>query len=192
MKFGRCYVNLAEFMLTYVNISCAYVKAQINEQFRQFNRVWKWYDERQNRWVSYAYANNKMIDTAYKNGETSVRIVASRKHYIIHFNTMVQENEETMHKRPVMLSFEKPPTPTSQLPPPPQVTVTAANVATGSSATDGFQQVDNSISQALESITLVSLLGVLFVSDPLCPLYVQTFLFSIGLLIRHCIRGQIR
>ena len=84
-------------------------KQQVNEQFAGQQRVWKWYEERQNRWVSYAFANNKTIDAAYKSGETSVRIVASRKHYIIHFNTMLQENEETLHKRPVMLSFEKTP-----------------------------------------------------------------------------------
>ncbi|CAF0785839.1 unnamed protein product [Brachionus calyciflorus] len=83
-------------------------KAAINEQFKSYQRVWKWYEERQNRWIQYAQANNKTIDQAYKNGETSVRIVASRKHYVIHFNTMLQENEETFHKRPVMLSFEKP------------------------------------------------------------------------------------
>ena len=81
-------------------------KAAINEQFQNHQRAWKWYEERQNRWVSYAHNNNKIIDNAYKNGETNVRIVASRKHYIIHFNTMLQENEETLNKRPVMLSFE--------------------------------------------------------------------------------------
>ena len=86
-------------------------KASINDHFQNHQRIWKWYEERQNRWIQYAYANNKTIDTAYKNGETSVRIVASRKHYVIHFNTMLQENEETLHKRPIMLSFEKPATP---------------------------------------------------------------------------------
>ena len=90
-------------------------KAAINEQFHNQQRVWKWYEERQNRWVSYAYNNNKIIDTAYKSGETNVKIVASRKHYIIHFNTMIQENEETFHKRPVMLSFEKQPTTANQV-----------------------------------------------------------------------------
>ena len=82
-------------------------KAAINEQFSGLQRVWKWYDERQNKWIPYQFANNKTIDLAYKNGETNVKIVAPRKHYVIHFNTMLQENEETMHKRPIMLSFEK-------------------------------------------------------------------------------------
>ena len=82
-------------------------KAAINEQFRHCTRIWKWYEERQNRWVVYSFANNKIIDQAYRNGETNVKIVASRKHYIIHFNTMLQENEETLHKRPIMLTFEK-------------------------------------------------------------------------------------
>ena len=40
------------------------------------------------------------------NGDTSLRSVVSRKHYIVHFNLMLQENEETLHKRPIMLTFE--------------------------------------------------------------------------------------
>ena len=89
-------------------------KAAINEQFGNYQRQWKWYEERQNRWILYAHANNKQIDASYMNGDTSLRIVASRKHYIIHFNLMLQENEETLHKRPIMLSFEpKPATPAS-------------------------------------------------------------------------------
>jgi E3 ubiquitin-protein ligase HUWE1 len=83
-------------------------KSAINEQYSGYKRVWKWYEERQNRWISYAYANNKSIDDAYKHGETTIRIVVSRKHYTISFNSMLQINEETSHKRPVMLAFEKP------------------------------------------------------------------------------------
>jgi E3 ubiquitin-protein ligase HUWE1 len=86
-------------------------KAAINEQFGDHTRQWKWYEERQNRWIQYAHANNKQIDAAYMNGDTSLRIVASRKHYVIHFNLMLQENEETLHKRPITLFFEPKPTP---------------------------------------------------------------------------------
>jgi hypothetical protein len=35
-------------------------------------------------------------------------VKAVRKNYIINLNTMLKENEETLRKRPVMLSFEKP------------------------------------------------------------------------------------
>jgi len=112
-------------------------KAAINENFQNQQRIWKWYEERQNRWIQYAYANNKTIDTAYKNGETSVRIVASRKHYIIHFNTMLQENEETLHKRPIMLSFEKPAAPTSATNP--VTTASATNLDTNTEMTTGSE-----------------------------------------------------
>ncbi len=81
-------------------------KALINEQFASHSRQWKWYEERQNRWILYGHAQNKQIDAAYLNGDTSLRIVVSRKHYIVHFNLMLQENEETLHKRPIMLTFE--------------------------------------------------------------------------------------
>ena len=84
-------------------------KAAINEQFGDHTRQWKWYEERQNRWIQYAPTNNKQIDAAYMNGDTSLRIVASRKHYVIHFNLMLQENEETLHKRPITLCFEPKP-----------------------------------------------------------------------------------
>ena len=113
-------------------------KAAINDNFQNQQRIWKWYEERQNRWIQYAYANNKTIDNAYKNGETSVRIVASRKHYIIHFNTMLQENEETLHKRPIMLSFEKP-------------TTTNTAAATTASNTDANTEMTNASSESVSS-----------------------------------------
>ena len=40
-------------------------------------------------------------------GDTSLRSVVSRKHYIVHFNLELQENEETLHKRPIILTFER-------------------------------------------------------------------------------------
>ena len=83
-------------------------KAAINDQYGGYKRVWKWYEERQNRWMSYPYANNKVIDDAYKIGETTIRTVVKGKHYTISFNSMLQISEETSHKRPIMLSFEKP------------------------------------------------------------------------------------
>lgn len=81
-----------------------------------------------------------------------MKIVASRKHYVIHFNTMVQENEETLHKRPVMLAFEKPPPPAAAAT---SSTNSTSGVIPATITAESFQQVDNSISQALESITLV-------------------------------------
>ena len=92
-------------------------KAAINEQFANHQRQWKFYEERQNRWLSYAQSQNKQIDAAYMNGDTSLRIIVSRKHYVLHLNLMLQENEETLHKRPIMLSFEpKPTSPTPSTP----------------------------------------------------------------------------
>lgn len=80
---------------------------------------------------------------AYKNGETSVKISASRKHYVIHFNTMLQENEETLHKRPVMLAFEKP-----VVIPPTTATTTAGTESSTTSSTTA-----TTITAAIESAT---------------------------------------
>ena len=127
-------------------------KAAINDNFQQHQRIWKWYEERQNRWIQYAYANNKTIDTAYKNGETSVRIVASRKHYVIHFNTMLQENEETLHKRPIMLSFEKP----TVVPTAPVTTTTTATTNTDNSDTTNAEMINNPSDTFLSSTNTTS------------------------------------
>ena len=148
-------------------------KAAINEQFQSQQRMWKWYEERQNRWVPYAYNNNKIIDTAYKNGETNVKIVASRKHYIIHFNTMIQENEETLHKRPVMLSFEKPPIITQNpLPPlPPGSTSLFEALAISNEANSNAMSLDNPISAPpTTNITTNNSTGTSSASRPSSPL----------------------
>ena len=35
--------------------------------------IWKWFDDRTGKWSTYASSNNKTIDDAYWNGDTSVR-----------------------------------------------------------------------------------------------------------------------
>lgn len=65
-------------------------------------RVWRWFDERSGKWTVYTLSNNKIIDDAYKNGESFVRVTAGRRKYIVNFGTMVQINEETGNWRPIM------------------------------------------------------------------------------------------
>ncbi len=64
--------------------------------------IWKWFDDSTGRWSTYSSANNKTIDDAYWAGKPSVRFTAARRRYMVHFSTMVQLNEETMNRRPVM------------------------------------------------------------------------------------------
>lgn len=83
-------------------------RAIINENYRDCHRLWQWFDERGPRWSSYDGAINKQIDDAYANGESSCKIVIHRRNYLIQFNTMLQTNEDTHNKRPIMLTFVKP------------------------------------------------------------------------------------
>lgn len=67
--------------------------------------TWKWFDDRSGRWCNYSVSNNKTIDVAYRRGESSVKFQAGRRRYTVHFNTMVQINEETGNRRPIMLAL---------------------------------------------------------------------------------------
>ncbi|GFT18781.1 e3 ubiquitin-protein ligase HUWE1 [Nephila pilipes] len=69
-------------------------------------RQWKWFDDRSGKWNNYTLTNNKLIDDAYKAGETSLRFSAGRRNYTVQLTTMVQINEETGNWRPIMLTTE--------------------------------------------------------------------------------------
>ncbi|KAL3853804.1 hypothetical protein ACJMK2_017313, partial [Sinanodonta woodiana] len=67
--------------------------------------TWKWFDDSSGRWCKYSVANNKTIDDAYQTGDTNVRFQAGRRRYTVYFNSMVQVNEETGNRRPIMLTL---------------------------------------------------------------------------------------
>ncbi|XP_055882443.1 E3 ubiquitin-protein ligase HUWE1-like isoform X4 [Biomphalaria glabrata] len=69
------------------------------------NRVWKWFDDSSGRWCKYSSNNNATIDEAFRKGENFVRFQAGRRKYSVQFGTMIQLNEETGNRRPVMLSM---------------------------------------------------------------------------------------
>ncbi|GFO42891.1 E3 ubiquitin-protein ligase huwe1-like [Plakobranchus ocellatus] len=70
------------------------------------NRIWKWFDDSSGRWCKYSSNNNQTIDDAYRKGDSIVRFQAGRRKYSVQFGTMVQLNEETGNRRPVMLSIQ--------------------------------------------------------------------------------------
>uniref|UniRef100_A0A5F8GGW4 E3 ubiquitin-protein ligase HUWE1 n=1 Tax=Monodelphis domestica TaxID=13616 RepID=A0A5F8GGW4_MONDO len=80
-------------------------RAQMNKFLQANNNNWRWFDDRSGRWCSYSASNNSTIDAAWKAGETSVRFTAGRRRYTVQFTTMVQVNEETGNRRPVMLTL---------------------------------------------------------------------------------------
>ncbi|XP_076447673.1 E3 ubiquitin-protein ligase HUWE1-like isoform X2 [Babylonia areolata] len=72
---------------------------------RAGSSLWKWFDDSTGRWCKYSIGNNKAIHDAYMAGESSVRFQAGRRKYCVQFTNMVQLNEETGNRRPVMLSI---------------------------------------------------------------------------------------
>ncbi|XP_066528621.1 E3 ubiquitin-protein ligase HUWE1 isoform X5 [Hoplias malabaricus] len=84
-------------------------RAQMNKYLQPNGNNWRWFDDRSGRWCSYSASNNSTIDSAWRAGETSVRFTAGRRRYTVQFNTMVQVNEETGNRRPVMLTVQRVP-----------------------------------------------------------------------------------
>ncbi|KAG2455474.1 HUWE1 ligase, partial [Polypterus senegalus] len=82
-------------------------RAQMNKYLQPNSNNWRWFDDRSGRWCSYSASNNSTIDTAWRAGESSVRFTAGRRRYTVQFNTMVQVNEETGNRRPVMLTVQR-------------------------------------------------------------------------------------
>nr|DBA21602.1 TPA: hypothetical protein GDO54_018212 [Pyxicephalus adspersus] len=80
-------------------------RVQMNRFLQSNGNNWRWFDDRSGRWCSYSASNNSTIDTAWKAGETCVRFTAGRRRYTVQFTTMVQVNEETGNRRPVMLTL---------------------------------------------------------------------------------------
>lgn len=73
------------------------------------NHVWKWFDINSGKWCSYSSQNNYIIDKAFWDGESSVRITAGRRRYVINFTAMIQLNEETSNRRPITLWLKQKP-----------------------------------------------------------------------------------
>ncbi|KAE8583292.1 hypothetical protein XENTR_v10020474 [Xenopus tropicalis] len=80
-------------------------RMQMNRYLQANGNNWRWFDDRSGRWCSYSASNNSTIDAAWKAGETCVRFTAGRRRYTVQFTTMVQVNEETGNRRPVMLTL---------------------------------------------------------------------------------------
>ncbi|XP_032797159.2 LOW QUALITY PROTEIN: E3 ubiquitin-protein ligase HUWE1 [Daphnia magna] len=73
------------------------------------SHVWKWFDIVSGKWCPYTAANNKIIDDAFWAGQNSVRVTAGRRRYLLQFSSMIQVNEETGNRRPMMLSLKEKP-----------------------------------------------------------------------------------
>ncbi|CAF4376819.1 unnamed protein product, partial [Didymodactylos carnosus] len=110
-------------------------RAVIFDRYKGRTRVWQWFDERGMRWNNYPLSTNKIIDEAWANAEMTVKVVVQKRNYLIQFNTMLQSNEETNNKRPIMLTFQPLPVP-KPTPPAAAVSNDSATAST-TSAADG-------------------------------------------------------
>ena len=70
------------------------------------SHMWKWFDIVSGKWCPYTAANNKIIDDAFWAGQNSIRVTAGRRRYLLQFSSMIQVNEETGNRRPMMLSLK--------------------------------------------------------------------------------------
>ncbi|XP_021962373.1 E3 ubiquitin-protein ligase HUWE1 isoform X3 [Folsomia candida] len=69
---------------------------------------WKWFDINSGKWCPYSSTNNTVINKAFWDGDSTVRITAGRRRYVINFNAMIQLNEETSNRRPITLWLADP------------------------------------------------------------------------------------
>ena len=68
---------------------------------------WKWFDVGAGKWQSYQSSNNKTINDAFWAGEQSVKFTTGRRKYSIQFGAMMQANEETGNRRPLMIVLKR-------------------------------------------------------------------------------------
>uniref|UniRef100_A0A1B0DQ42 HECT-type E3 ubiquitin transferase n=1 Tax=Phlebotomus papatasi TaxID=29031 RepID=A0A1B0DQ42_PHLPP len=70
-------------------------------------RTWKWYDVATAQWNTFSMVNNRTINEAFTNGESSVRIRSGRHRFTVNFGCMSQVNEETGAYQPVIMAIER-------------------------------------------------------------------------------------
>ena len=68
-------------------------------------RIWKWFDLSNGRWTAYSAPNQRIISDAYWSGEPLARISCGRRRYVIQFSAMMQVNETSGNKRPVIMGM---------------------------------------------------------------------------------------
>jgi len=70
--------------------------------------AWKWFDISTGKWTGYGDQQNKIIDDSFWAGDASAKITSGRRKYVIQFSSMVQSNEDSGNKRPVMICLKNP------------------------------------------------------------------------------------
>ena len=68
---------------------------------------WKWFEVNSGKWSDYQPANNKTINDAFWAGEQGCKFNTGRKKYNVQFGAMMQANEESGSKKPIMISLKR-------------------------------------------------------------------------------------
>ena len=68
---------------------------------------WKWFDVGAGKWQGYQPGNNKTINDAVWAGDPSVKFTTRRRKYNIQFGSMMQANEETGNRKPLMITLKR-------------------------------------------------------------------------------------
>ena len=69
--------------------------------------TWKWFEVASGKWQEYQAGNNKTINDAFWAGEQTVKFTNGRKKYSIQFGAMMQANEESGSKKPIMIVLKR-------------------------------------------------------------------------------------
>ena len=68
---------------------------------------WRWFDVGAGKGQGYQPGNNKTINDAVWAGDPSVKFTTRRRKYNIQFGSMMQANEETGNRKPLMITLKR-------------------------------------------------------------------------------------
>lgn len=80
--------------------------SQKQQMHKISTKIWQWYDIGTAKWNIYTPPQNKLINEAYRSGETEIRLNIGRNRYTINFNCMSQINDESANHRPIICALK--------------------------------------------------------------------------------------
>ena len=69
------------------------------------NVCWLYFDSSQAKWNAYNDNDQETIFAAYKRGDNVVKLSSSRRKYTVYLSKMIQINDESQNRRPIMMKW---------------------------------------------------------------------------------------
>ena len=69
------------------------------------NVSWMYFDSSQAKWNAYNDNDQETIFAAYKRGDNVVKLSSSRRKYTVYLSKMIQINDESQNRRPIMMKW---------------------------------------------------------------------------------------